>query len=163
MNEDMDRLNRSRKQAALKTLADHLAALDAGDGSIPPVESDMLSLIVSGTLGGEDVSRRYPDFHQRLLADADLRQAFLDALEAVEAERAGAQIPLPEAGRASLAFLKNQPAAPVVEVLDKDGWRSTWQRTLEQVRSIFSPPEPCSMTFWTRSSSISHGLSMSKP
>ena len=141
MNKDSDRLNRSPKPAALKRLTDHLAALDAGNSSNLPRENDMLSLILSGTLGGQDISKRYPSFYQKLLANADLRQAFLDALESVEAERAGQLIPVPETGQASLAFLKKQLAVPVVEVLGKEGWRATWQRTLKQIQSIFSPPE----------------------
>ncbi len=141
MNEDIDRLNPSPNPAALQKLADHLNALDAQGGSTLDMESDMLSLIVSGTLSGEDVSRRYPAFYQKLLENADLRQAFLDALEAVEAERAGQLIPLPEGAKADLSFLKQQASTPKVELLEPRNWRAIWQRSLEQIQAIFSPPQ----------------------
>ena len=53
MNEDTDSFNPTKKPAALKKLADHLSALDSQAGSILPMESDMVSMIVSGTLNGE--------------------------------------------------------------------------------------------------------------
>jgi hypothetical protein len=141
MNEETDRFDPSQKPDALKKLADHLSALGAQDDSTFIMESDMLSLIVSGTLNGEDISRRYPAFFGKLLENAGLRQAFLDALESVEAERAGELIPMPGVSRASLDFLTHQPASPIIENFDKQKWRAIWQRSLEQIQSIFSPPE----------------------
>jgi hypothetical protein len=138
MTEDADR---PKKPAALRKLADHLAALNARDDTNLPMESDMLSLIVSGTLNGEDVSSRYPAFHQKLLEDPGLRQAFLDALESVEAERAGQQVSLPGAPRASLDFLLQRSPPPTVENLGGQTWRAVLQRSLEEIRSVFSPPE----------------------
>ena len=141
MNEDMDRFDPAKKTAALKKLADHLSALDSQAGSILPMESDMLSLIVSGTLNGEDLSQRYPAFYRKLLGNAELRGAFLDALESIEAERTGQQEAMPGVSRTHLDFLQDQPASPVIETFDKRSWRATWGRTLEQLQSIFSPPE----------------------
>ena len=130
-----------RKPAALKKLADQLSALDSQAGSILPMESDMLSLIVSGTLNGEDLAQRYPAFYRKLLENAELRGAFLDALESIEAERTGQQESMPGAFQTNLDFLKDLPASPVIETFDKRSWRATWGRTLEQLQSIFSPPE----------------------
>jgi hypothetical protein len=141
MNEDTNRLDSSKKSAALNRLAEHLTSLDAQAESTLPRESEMLSQIVSGILNGEDIAQRYPAFYQKLLEHAELRQAFLDALEAVEAERAGQLTPLPGASNTNLAFLSNLPPAPTLEILSQDHWRATWQRSFEQIRVIFSPPE----------------------
>jgi hypothetical protein len=76
-----------------------------------------------------------------MLSNAELRQAFIDALESVEAERAGEMVALPRKPGRDLEFLARGPASrPAVEWLAEDRWRTTWQRTLEQVRAIFSPP-----------------------
>jgi len=141
MSEDFNRLNPNRKPAALQKLADHLAALNAQAGSSIDMESDMLSLIVSGTLQEEDIASRYPAFYQKLLQNADLRQAFLDALESVEAERAGELLPLPETPRTDLSFLSHQDFEPVIEKLERQNWRATWKRSFEQIQAVFSPPK----------------------
>ena len=107
MNENLDRPN-----ASLKKLVDHLNALDSQGGPTLEMERDMLSLIVSGALSGEDISRRYPAFYRKLLGNAELRQAFLDAIESVEAEHAGQLLPLPEGAKAGLDFLKSTPSRP---------------------------------------------------
>lgn len=141
MNENSDRMDPSSQPAALKRLAEQLSALDAGEESILPEDMDMLSLIVSGTLNGENIARRYPAFYQKLLENTTLRQAFLDALESVEAERGGELIPMPEPAKASPDFLKRPSPAPAMDHIEKNTWRITWQRTLEQLQAIFSPPE----------------------
>jgi len=141
MNENNDRSNRVPGGAAFKKLADHLAVLNSQDGSISPLETDMLSLLVSGALRGEEISKRYPDLYRKLLANAELRQAFIDALESVEAERAGQLVPLPQTTRTNLAFLRKQLTAPVLEISESGGWRASWQRTLEQIQAIFSPQQ----------------------
>jgi hypothetical protein len=135
---DMDHRDQLK---ALKRLAEHLSALDSGSGTEPTMESDMLSLIISGTLNGEDIARLYPDFHQKLLENPELRQAFLDALESVEAERAGELTPMPGAEKTSLSFLEEPSPAPKIELFDGQTWRAKWQRTLEQLQGIFSPPQ----------------------
>ena len=136
MNENLD----SRRSAALKRLAERLTAFKDEGGSISPMESDMLSLIVSGTLNGENLAQRYPDFYKKLLENAELRQAFLDALDSTEAERAGELTPIP-APETRLDFLTSQPPAPKVIHMDEENWSVLWQRPLEQITAIFSPPE----------------------
>lgn len=118
-----------------------LAALDTQAESTLTRDSDMLAQIVSGTLNGEDIAKRYPAFYQKLLENAELRGAFLDALAALEAERTGQLTPMPEASKTSLAFLTNTSTAPLLEIIAQNNWRATWQRSLEQIRAIFSPPE----------------------
>jgi len=136
MNENFD----SRKSAALKRLAERLTVFNLEDRVISPTESDMLSLVVSGTLNGEKLAQRFPDFYEKMLENAGLRQAFLDALESLEAERDGNLIPMP-APDTRLDFLTSQPPAPNVIHLDEKNWRVLWQRPLAQIQAIFSPPE----------------------
>jgi len=90
---------------------------------------------------GADISARYPGFYRSLLQNADLREAFREALEALEVEAHGAMIPLPGAPESRLDFLFDQPLRPIVEIFDKNRWRTRWQRTIEQLQTIFSPPE----------------------
>lgn len=140
MNENSGHMNASQKPARLKNLVEQLSALDTGEEAILPADMDMLSLIISGTLNEENIAQRYPGFYQKLLENAALRQAFLDALESVEAERTGELVPLPGATH-PLDFLTRQPSAAVIEIAGTKSWRATWQRTLEQLQAVFSPPE----------------------
>lgn len=135
MNENLD----SRRSAALKKLAEHLTALKDEGRSILPMESDMLSLIVNGTLNGENLAKRYPDFYKKMLENAELRQAFLDALGILEAEP-GELTPIP-APETRLDFLTSQPSAHKMTIVDEKRWSLNWQRSLEQLQAIFSPPE----------------------
>lgn len=141
MNKNVDRMDPSRKSAALQRLAETLAALDASQETSLNMESDMLSLIISGTLHGDDIAQRYPAFYKKLLENAKLRQAFLEALGSVEAERTGEMLPLPAGHKADLSFLNGSSSKPIIETVEKQGWRVTWQRTLEQLQALFSPPE----------------------
>jgi hypothetical protein len=136
MNENFD----LRKSAALNRLVECLTAYHHEGGVISPMESDMLSLIVSGILNGENLAQRYPDFHRILLENAELRQAFLDALDSIEAERDGKLIPIPTP-ETRLDFLTSQPPVPTVIHKDKEHWSILWQRPLELIQAIFSPPE----------------------
>ena len=130
----------SRKPAALQRLAEHLALLNRRAGSISNMDNDMLSLIVSGTLNGENLAERYPDFYRNLLAYPDLREAFLDALETLEADRAGGLTPIPNP-ETRLDFLIRPPVAPKINIENKNQWSILWQKTIEQIQAIFSPPD----------------------
>lgn len=141
MNENTSLMGSSRKPAAWKKLVDQLSSLDSGEDSILPMEMDMLSLIVSGTLNGENIAQRYPAFYQKLVENAGLRQAFLDALESIEAESSGELVPLPGASHSRLDFLTHHPSSPVIERAEEDHWRATWERTIEQLKTIFLPHE----------------------
>jgi hypothetical protein len=135
MNED-----RMRPQPdALRKLAEHLASLNDQAGLALPGEGEMLDQIVSAILQGEDVTRRYPEFHRKLLENAALREAFLDALDSVEAERDGRLVPLPSNAHASLSFLEQQASPAVFELFEPDRWRATWQKSMVQLQAIFSP------------------------
>lgn len=136
MNENFD----PRRSAALKRLAERLTAYTHKGGVLSPRESDMVSLIISGILNGENLAQRYPDFHRTLLENAELREAFLDALDGVEAERNGNLVSMPEP-ETRLDFLTRQPPAPIIIHKDAENWSVLWQRPLELIQAIFSPPE----------------------
>ena len=124
-----------------KKLLDHLSMMNKGAGLDPAMERDMLSLIVSGSLNEENIAERYPSFYKKLLENPELRQAFLDALESVEAERAGKLTPIPDSSRTKPNFLKKPSTSPQIEMLDGRNWRAFLQRSIEHLKVIFSPPE----------------------
>ncbi len=113
--------------------------METKDASAVTVDNEMLSLMINRVLKGEDIAKRYPTFYRKLLGDTDLRQAFLDALESIEAEQAHQQLPMPEPEKAKLTFLGNQRIRPILELRESHQWRTTWQTTLEQIQAIFSP------------------------
>jgi hypothetical protein len=121
-------------------LRKELADYDVSGTSKPEMDSEMLTLILDRILSGEDISKRHQVLYQNLLSNAELRRALLDALESVEAERAGNLSRLPEAAKRNLSFLAGQGPLPVLELLDEHKWRFTWRSTLEQIRTVFSPP-----------------------
>lgn len=128
------------KPTALQRLAAHLAQLDRKSGQIPPEEQEMLSLIVSRALQGENIAEQYPDYYQKLLQNADLREAFLDALTAIEADRAGAFLPIPRPA-VELNFLQQPSIKPKINIHTGNTWSVIWQKTLEEIKTIFSPPD----------------------
>lgn len=141
MTNDQNPRDPHQHSAATRKLIKDLYDFDAAGVSGSEVDNDMLTLIIDRILDGEDLSARYPRLYQELLGNAELRQAVVDALESIEAERSGRLAPLPEAPRKNLSFLKHQGPLPIVEILGEHQWRSTWHSTLEQIRAIFSPPE----------------------
>ncbi len=141
MNDNISNMNGHKRSAGMKRLLDELAEVNTKGASAAMVDNEMLSLMINEVLKGEDISKRYPAFYQKLLGDADMRQAFIDVLESIETEQAHQQIPLPNSGRASLNFLAGQPTRPSLEILARHKWRTTWQRTLEQIQALFSPSE----------------------
>ncbi len=68
-------------------LQDDLAQFSEAD--ITAEDNAMLSLVVDEALQGVDIVKTYPDFYQQLLANAELRQAFLNALEMLEGDQPG--------------------------------------------------------------------------
>ena len=132
---------KNEQQAALRRLINELNAFETQNDSNFSLENEMLSLILNGALRGEDLSKRYPELYKKLLENADLRQAFLDALESIEAERANELVTLPGAGSQNLDFLASQQSEPAVERLENDNILLRWIRTLEQIQAVFSPQE----------------------
>ena len=58
-------------------------------------DTALLSVLVSEAFAGVDITRRYPMLYRILLADPNMQEAFLDALETLEQERNGTLEPLP--------------------------------------------------------------------
>ena len=101
-------------------------------------EHELLSLIVNDALKDIDVSTRYPEFFRRLLADEDLRQAFLEALELMESDLADDQEFIPQASE--LSFLRAKSSQPIIQRPSQNQWRVIWQQTIDQLQTIFFPP-----------------------
>lgn len=141
MSKKSNNSNPSKRSEALKRLSEDLAIIST-QSVVGTVDEDMLSLIVNEILLGEDISRQHPTLYQKLLENAALREAVLDALVSIEAERAGELIPLPNLPNALPAFLRRQHSTqPFVEVFDIGNWRATWKKTAQELQTLFSPPE----------------------
>lgn len=126
-------------ETADRLLAEITAAPAAETGE---EDVDMLSLVLNDALDGVDIARRYPNFYRRLLADLDLRQAFLDALAILEPEDLSDWEAFPQSLAVELGFLEDEVLQPLVEVA-KEGWRIIWQRSvlqLEEILGIGSEP-----------------------
>lgn len=134
-------MNKHKRPVGIKRLLVELAEVQAQDSSMAMVDNEMLSLMVNRVLNGEDISKRHPAFYRKLLGDAGLRQAFLDALISIEAEQAHQQFPMPDPKKAGLTFLASQRIRPILELREAHQWRTIWQATLEQIQAVFSPSE----------------------
>jgi hypothetical protein len=88
------RLKQSGPVTAVTLLTD-LARWNQDTGPCREADLDLLSIVVEEALRGVDISKRYPGFWGRLIANAELRQAFLESLELLEESREGRLRPLP--------------------------------------------------------------------
>ena len=130
----------SPKRVNSQQLAEHLAKLDQRSGQIPTEEQEMLSLMISRALSGENLAEHYPDFYQKLLQNAALREVFLDALIAIEEDRAGRFSPIPNPVQ-DLNFLQQMPVQPKINIENRNTWNVVWQKTLDEIKAIFAPPD----------------------
>jgi hypothetical protein len=101
-------------------------------------DEEMLSLLVDDALRNTDIASRYPQFFKKLLANEELREAFLDSLDLLDQSRKGTLKPLPASPSHDLGFLyENEPTATVQR--DSDGrWRVTWYQEAAQLQRVFS-------------------------
>lgn len=141
MSEYQSQLNLIKNQKALKKLANDLAELNANTSSTFMVDSEMLSLVVSEVLKGVDISIRYPTFYRNILNNDDLRQAFVDALGSIENKQQSETVVLPLLTKPALDFLIQRLQQPAIIKLSSNKWRTIWRQSIEQLQSIFSPPE----------------------
>jgi hypothetical protein len=143
MSEYHSQFNLIKLKKGFKKLTDDLAVYGANTSSTLMVDSEMLSLVVSDVLNGADISTRYPAFYRKILNDVDLRQAFIDAVGSMENIKQSESVVLPFPIKPSLAFLSHshQPEQPTIIKLGSDKWRTIWRQSIEQLQSIFSPPE----------------------
>ncbi len=130
----------TKKQLAERKLAEEVHQVDAMTLPASLEDYEMISLIVEETIKGVDISKRYPTFYQKLLSDSSLRQAFLETLESIEPENKDQPVPLPRIAQAYPAFFSQRPSDPKLEKIGKDNWRVSWQQSIEQLKTIFSPP-----------------------
>jgi hypothetical protein len=73
--------------AADKALRDDLAEWDQETHN--DEDFDLLALIVEEAARGVDIPERYPAYWAKMKRNAELREAFLDCLELLEASRGG--------------------------------------------------------------------------
>lgn len=111
-------------------------------GDVEPIgrENDaMFSLALDAALKGIDVSKRYPTFFRRLLADPEARRDFLDALEFLQEGEAAETEALPRPAVGDLSFLEQQsPSRPSIEIEAPARWQVTWRRAQDTLQSLFS-------------------------
>src|SRR5688572_17786521 len=100
----------------------------------------MLSLVVHDALEGVDISVRYPAFYQRMLADNELREAFLDSLDLLRRSQVGQLLPLPQPASEDLSFLRARSSEPRIEYTTNGRWRILWQRTIADIQAILFQP-----------------------
>ena len=100
----------------------------------------MLSIVLSNALNGVDITTRYPAIFQKLLANDDMRKAFLEDLDMLEKSQTGGLELLPEKPNRNLHFLHTVPPTQTVERLVTGEWRITWVQVTEQLQHIFLSP-----------------------
>ena len=102
-------------------------------------QSQLLDFLVDQATAGIDLSKAYPEAYQLLLKDAALREAFIDLVEAIEAEKAGDLPELPPLDKIDLDFLKAPSRS--VEQTGPGSWRVLLRRTAEELRKLYRPRE----------------------
>ncbi len=102
------------------------------------VDYQMLSLVVNDALAGVDITAQYPNFYRKLLADAELRQTFLDALAILSGDEAEEQELLPEEFSRDLSFLQTAVSPPpTIQQPLSDKWQAVWHLLAEQLNQKF--------------------------
>ncbi len=133
-------MSENRDQRAIQRLIDDMEAVDGQTLSASVVDNEMLSLVVDEAIKGIDIAERYPEFYKKLLANASLREAFLDALESIELSEKKELISSTSKSATKLSFLKALEPQPIIAELDNK-WRASWQQTIEQLQFIISPTQ----------------------
>jgi hypothetical protein len=89
-----ERMTAAQPPTAVTLLAD-LSRWNQDTGPCREADLDLLSIVVEEALRGVDISKRFPGFWDRLIANAELRAAFLESLALLEESREGRLRPLP--------------------------------------------------------------------
>ncbi len=98
----------------------------------------MLSLVVNDALEGVDIAVRYPSFYRKMLANAELRHAFLDALAILAGDEVEESEPLSQEISRDLSFLRTSVSSPpIIQQLLLDKWRVAWHLLAEQLNQKF--------------------------
>lgn len=141
MDQNRNLFDRFSKQNAIRELMDELSHFDFQFSALSIEDDEMLSLIASEAVKGVDIAKRYPAFHRKLLNNANLRRAFLDLLQMLEQANTPLAAVADQITGVDLSFLNRPTPRPVFEMPGQNTWRVVWQRTVEQLQGIFSPPE----------------------
>lgn len=137
-------LRRQEEEAGMwPPTADQLAidlALQAQGPEIEEKDDEMLSIVVDDALAGHDIARLYPIFYAKMIANSRLYEAFIDAVEMLEADQNDMLEPLPQPPRRDLPFLRTRTAyTPQISQSKKGGWRITWELMLNQLHELWFP------------------------
>ncbi len=97
---------------------------------------EMLSIVVNDALIGEDIMKKYPAFYARMLADKELRTAFIDTLELLEEGQTWEDIDSPDLGPINLDFIQEVISRPKVQKSAKGKLTLYWHRTAEQIQAM---------------------------
>jgi len=103
-------------------------------------DEQMLSTVLSDALNGVDITTRYPNFFQKLLANEAMRKAFLEDLEILVKSKTGELEPLPVRPNRDLDFLHTVPPTYTIELTPTKKWRITWVQVAEQLQHLFLSP-----------------------
>jgi hypothetical protein len=100
----------------------------------------MISIVVSDVLQGVDITRHYPDFYRKMLGNSELFQAFIEAVEILEADRAGTleEVPVSEF---RVPPIPQVPPQPEVEESRFGRWSVIWRQTAERLEGMFKLPD----------------------
>jgi hypothetical protein len=97
LDEELRRLFDSlASPAEIDAILSDLELPDQDQEAYCDADCDLLSLMVDEALRGVDIPERYPAFWQKMLANAELHEAFVDCLEVLAASRGGWLRPWPE-------------------------------------------------------------------
>lgn len=96
--------------AMLNDIKSNISNFDSSENittnSISDEDYEILILVLSDAIQGEDIAVQYPLFYKRLLADSLLRKTFLDMLNALNIEGQHISVDLP-INDPDLSFLDN--------------------------------------------------------
>lgn len=100
-------------------------------------DDPMFSIVVSDALDGIDITKKHPKYYRRMLQNPELFQAFLEVIEALEADEAPQVAFVPEIQLPSLGVMNVAPE-PVFERPTSGGWLVRWQQSVAQLNVIFN-------------------------
>jgi hypothetical protein len=131
----------SKREESIKRLIMDLRKIKSDIFAASSTDVEMLSMILDEVIKGVDIAERYPSFYQKLMQDAELRAMFLDTLESIEKDQQEELTALPIPGEVRLDFLNKVFLQPTVTELKNHSWQASWQRSIQQLQQIFSPPK----------------------
>jgi hypothetical protein len=117
-------------------LLNHIAQFDSQQPFLTGEDEEMLSLVVSSAIQGEDIAVQFPAYYQKLLAHPDLRESFLVALEMMEESNVSqfASESMPD-----LSFLQEEVTKVAIEETGQGKWLVHWQQGTGRLQEILFP------------------------